>query len=640
MLDWRDKIVEEIKNKDGIILAIDPNSIVSFDDVLLKKINYFEFETIPFSDSISLRYFIENKILESSSVTKVLIIYNNDSNHAESEIPYDILQTCYNNGNIIYVNVEEIFPHLSSNIVEKLNSKFFDQLFNACNAIHEKKNEKETKEFILEKIFNISSKTFSNTPSSLILNLLNLHFKGNELPKVLSNYLIDITQKNQIFAAWPIGKIIKDKQDFFEFLQKEWENTVHNKRIENVPFDDEMISNHLDNLFFEGYLTQIDSQVEGLPEWMKIGIKNYDKKIQILQYNEHAKMVEKEIGRLENESNFADWQKFSLNWANLCNKEYLLNENSVKKISEQIDDKFSKWVENKYRLLRNLASELPIMVHQIFDYLIKQRQKSNSKIALVVLDGMSLAQWFLIKEKMGQIKPKIKEKTNTCFAWIPTVTSISRQSIFAGLEPYYFKDFLLTTKKEEVHWKIKWSNDTNVRKDDIFYKTNTKVWNHIDYEDIPIDSNQILGIVINTIDEKMHSASGGTKDLLGQIQDWTINSKFFDFIEKLIKSGFEVYLTSDHGNIEAKGIGEPKGDFSQERGRRVRIYSNEESLNNASKKINESKIWWPNMAGSEHHFLLALDKKAFSKENELVVTHGGTSIEEVIVPFVKLWEEK
>ena len=151
-----------------------------------------------------------------------------------------------------------------------------------------------------------------------------------------------------------------------------------------------------------------------------------------------------------------------------------------------------------------------------------------------------------------------------------------------------------------------------MRKDQIFYKTNTKVWTSDNFADIPFDSKEVLGLVINTIDDKMHSSKGGMIDLLGQIRDWSKESKFFDFLEKLLKQNFQIYLTSDHGNIEATGVGEPESDFAKERGRRVRIYNNEESMNNAHQKV-ESRIWWPKMAGNSFHFLLPVKNNAFSK---------------------------
>ena len=60
-MNWRDKILQEIQNRDGIVILIDPNQIISNDDKILKEITDLEFEIIRFSDSIRVRFFIENK---------------------------------------------------------------------------------------------------------------------------------------------------------------------------------------------------------------------------------------------------------------------------------------------------------------------------------------------------------------------------------------------------------------------------------------------------------------------------------------------------------------------------------------------------------------------------------------------------
>ena len=85
-----------------------------------------------------------------------------------------------------------------------------------------------------------------------------------------------------------------------------------------------------------------------------------------------------------------------------------------------------------------------------------------------------------------------------------------------------------------------------MRKDQIFYKTNTKVWTSDNFADIPFDSKEVLGLVINTIDDKMHSSKGGMIDLLGQIRDWSKESKFFDFLDHLCS---EVRLYSKQNTL-------------------------------------------------------------------------------------------
>jgi hypothetical protein len=633
-MNWRDNILQEIKHRDGIVILTDPNHIITNDDKILNKLTNMEFEIIPFSDSIWTRYLIENKKEELQNNFKLIILYNKNQNNAESEIPFDILQECISNGGIVPFSLDDIFPNLSMSVVEQLDPKHYDVLFDKSKSIYDVKNDSETKDFLLQKIFGISSETFTNNSKFFVRDLIDLHLSGNKIPQILSDYLIEKINKNPDFKNWQLGEIITNSEKFFEFLQNEWEKTVSSKKIFSIPFNDPII--HLDNLFLLGKLRPIDIQIDEHPDWMHIGIQRYAEKLQKIQLEDHLKCIEIELEKLDESSHYSQWQNFSLNWAHLSSKCYFLNSDSlIKQINHKINQKFTSWIESHYKFLRNDVSDSPLMLHNIFNYLV--RQKEHSKVALIVMDGMSLSQWFLIRELMRKCKPQIKDNTNTIFAWIPTITSISRLTIFSGDEPLRLQDSLFKSK-EESNWKTKWIDDGKLRKDQIFYKKNIEVWTSEQFEEIPFDSKDVLGLVINTIDTKMHSATGGMKDLLNQIHDFATDSKFFDFLEKLFENNFQVFITSDHGNIEAMGIGVPESDFATEPGRRVRIYSNEQSMQN-SHNIIDSKIW-PNVAVPSHHFLLSTKNNAFSTKDKFVITHGGDSLEEVIVPFVKLrWEK-
>ncbi len=111
-----------------------------------------------------------------------------------------------------------------------------------------------------------------------------------------------------------------------------------------------------------------------------------------------------------------------------------------------------EWVVLNYGNLTSISYvNGPVMVHQIPWYLnyIMKKQKYD-RVALLVFDGMSVDNWYLIKRYLNKNALwNIEEKKS--FAWIPTLTSISRQAIFSGDIPLYFKDtiFLQITKKND-----------------------------------------------------------------------------------------------------------------------------------------------------------------------------------------------
>lgn len=105
----------------------------------------------------------------------------------------------------------------------------------------------------------------------------------------------------------------------------------------------------------------------------------------------------------------------------------------------------------------------------------------------------------------------------------------------------------------------------------------------------------------------------------------------------LLDKGFHIYLTADHGNVDAVGAGRPKeGDIPETRGERVRVYHSETLLaDSAAACPNTFRV---NIAALPANFmpLFASGRTAFVTDGEQVVVHGGISVEELIVPFVRV----
>ena len=99
-------------------------------------------------------------------------------------------------------------------------------------------------------------------------------------------------------------------------------------------------------------------------------------------------------------------------------------------------------------------------------------------------------------------------------------------------------------------------------------------------------------------------------------------------------------LTADHGNIEAIGEGRPReGSLVETRGERARVYDSDLFRNQVAAEFGNTLLWPGLGLPSEMKVLLAAGRSAFVNKGERVVAHGGISIEEVLVPFVRFWRE-
>lgn len=146
---------------------------------------------------------------------------------------------------------------------------------------------------------------------------------------------------------------------------------------------------------------------------------------------------------------------------------------------------------------------------------------------------------------------------------------------------------------------------------------------------------KVAGIVVQKVDRIMHGMELGERGMHGQVRQWAEEGYLASLIRQLAERGFEVYLTSDHGNVEAQGIGSPKeGALAGIRGERVRVYDDPKSRIRVAGKFPGSVEWSGSGLPKDYLPLVAPGRTAFVAENRRIVTHGGISLEELAAPFV------
>lgn len=100
---------------------------------------------------------------------------------------------------------------------------------------------------------------------------------------------------------------------------------------------------------------------------------------------------------------------------------------------------------------------------------------------------------------------------------------------------------------------------------------------------------------------------------------------------------YHIWLTSDHGNIECNGKGRPsEGSIAETCGERARVYPTPELRLKVLNDYIFAKEWKSPGLPPDYHPLVAEGRDAFIRKGDSIVGHGGVSIEEVIVPLVKI----
>jgi len=70
---------------------------------------------------------------------------------------------------------------------------------------------------------------------------------------------------------------------------------------------------------------------------------------------------------------------------------------------------------------------------------------------------------------------------------------------------------------------------------------------------------------------------------------------------------------------------------------RLRIYQSENIRKHTAADYPDTLIWDNVNLPDDYYVLLAKNNDAFVPKNDRIITHGGIHIEEVIVPFVRIY---
>src|SRR5207248_5219513 len=87
----------------------------------------------------------------------------------------------------------------------------------------------------------------------------------------------------------------------------------------------------------------------------------------------------------------------------------------------------------------------------------------------------------------------------------------------------------------------------------------------------------VLGVVWNKVDNIMHGMQMQIAGMHNQVRLWAAEGHLHRLLVRLRDEGFAVYLTADHGNVTATGIGNPReGVLVETKGKRARVYDRPE----------------------------------------------------------------
>jgi len=278
------------------------------------------------------------------------------------------------------------------------------------------------------------------------------------------------------------------------------------------------------------------------------------------------------------------------------------------------------------------------MLHHVPRRLARDMEDvEDGRVALLVVDGLALDQWVTIRHILQEQDRSLVMRESAAFAWIPTLTSVSRQSIFSGKPPLYFPSSINSTNSEGKLWKQFWEG-IGLSRLDIAYQRSLgdgDVASALEATMHP-GKTRAVGLVVDKVDKIMHGMQLGAAGMHNQIRQWCQEGFLGSLISYLLDYGYVVWMTSDHGNIECYGKGRPsEGVIAETRGERVRVYPTPELRSRVAANFTFAHEWQPVGLPSDYFPLVASGSDAFVNPGDSIIGHGGIAIEEVIVPLVK-----
>lgn len=333
---------------------------------------------------------------------------------------------------------------------------------------------------------------------------------------------------------------------------------------------------------------------------------------------------------------------------------------------EEANREFNKFVIKNYKTWINSepGKDAPIMSHTLLKSKLWPLLKEDKPTFLILIDNLRFDQWKSI-QPLVMDNFRVDEE-DAFFAMLPTATQYSRNAIFAGMTP------LEISKKFPDMWKNddeeggKNMHEADFLKDfldrtfhDSMKHQYVKITNHRDGSLLENNisnylNNKLTVIVYNFVDMLSHART--EMEVLKELASdeaayrslsvsWFDHSPLQNALRKLAGKDVNILLTTDHGTVRVQDPSRCIGD--RETTTNIR-YKTGKNLNYEEKDVfavrDPEAIGLPKSRLSSTYI--------FAKENKYLVypnnynhfanyykntfQHGGISLEEIIVPVVRL----
>jgi len=331
----------------------------------------------------------------------------------------------------------------------------------------------------------------------------------------------------------------------------------------------------------------------------------------------------------------------------------------------EANTEFFKYVSKNYtEWIKDAKGTGPLLSHKVFEKRIAPHLQQGKPTFLVVIDNLRLDHWKAFQPILSDSFRVLEDELY--YSILPTATQYCRNALFAGMLPADIeKHFPLEWKNDDedggknLHEETFLRNQLKHLKLDKLKTQYIKITNNDNAKALE-DSihnclkNDLTVIVYNFVDMLSHARTEMEvlKELAGDeisyrslVVSWFEHSPLHRALRKIADKGIQILLTTDHGSVRVKTPSKCVGDrntttnLRYKHGRNLQ-YESRDVLAFRDPKLAGLPV--PNVSSS---FIFAKGDVFLCYPNNYnhyvnyyknTFQHGGVSLEEVIVPIVRL----
>ncbi len=331
----------------------------------------------------------------------------------------------------------------------------------------------------------------------------------------------------------------------------------------------------------------------------------------------------------------------------------------------EANTEFFKYVSKNYAdWIKDTNKTAPLLSHRVFERKIAPHLQQGKPTFLVVIDNLRLDHWKAFQPIITESFRLIED--DLFYSILPTATQYCRNAMFAGMLPVDI----------ERHFPLEWKNDDEEGGknlyEETFLRNQLKHLNldHLKTQYIKITNNDhakamednihnclnndLTVIVYNFVDMLSHARTEMEvlKELAGDevsyrslAVSWFEHSPLYRALRRIADKGIQVLLTTDHGSVRVKTPSKCVGDRATTANLRYKHGRNLQFENRDVLSFRDPKqagLPVPNVSST---FIFAKGDVFLCYPNNYnhfvnyyknTFQHGGVSLEEMIVPVVRM----